>query len=98
MTHRLDHLEAAGLIVRLPDPADRRGSLVQLTDLGRDAIDRALEVHVDNLHRVFDTALAAEDRELLAGLLRALLTSLESAESVTARSPGDGRSVDSTAR
>jgi DNA-binding MarR family transcriptional regulator len=96
MTHRLDHLEAAGLIVRLPDPADRRGSLVQLTDLGREAIDRALDAHVDNLHRVFDSALPPEDRELLAGLLRALLVSIEPAETTTPRSYGDGRSFEAT--
>jgi DNA-binding MarR family transcriptional regulator len=97
MTHRLDHLESAGLIVRLPDPADRRGSLVQLTDLGREAIDRALEAHVVNLHRVFDTAVPPEDRELLAGLLRALLVSLEPGEAAIPRAQGDGRSVEATA-
>ena len=31
MTNRLNRLEAAGLIVRRPDPDDRRGSLVELT-------------------------------------------------------------------
>jgi DNA-binding MarR family transcriptional regulator len=77
MTHRLDQLEAAGLIARLQDPNDRRGTLVQLTDSGRDMIDRALEAHVDHLHRVFDDALAPADRNTLAELLRALLLALE---------------------
>src|SRR5579884_2749585 len=31
MTNRLDGLEAAGLIRRLPDPSDRRGVVVELT-------------------------------------------------------------------
>ena len=32
MTDRLDRLERAGLVVRLPDPRDRRGKLIALTD------------------------------------------------------------------
>src|SRR3954452_531302 len=34
MTKRLDKLEAAGLIARAPDPNDRRGTLIALTDSG----------------------------------------------------------------
>src|SRR3954470_2612734 len=33
MTNRLDRLEAAGLIRRVPDQRDRRGVLVELTDV-----------------------------------------------------------------
>src|SRR4051795_10170784 len=38
-TKRLDKLEQAGLIAREPDPQDRRGTLIALTDKGRKAID-----------------------------------------------------------
>src|SRR5947207_2805604 len=38
-TKRLDRLERAGLITRAPDPADRRGILIALTDEGRCLID-----------------------------------------------------------
>src|SRR5690349_18980422 len=34
MTNRLDRLEAAGLIRRLPDPNDRRGTLIEPTAAG----------------------------------------------------------------
>ena len=34
-TKRLDRLEQAGLITRAPDPDDRRGTLITLTDAGR---------------------------------------------------------------
>ena len=34
MTNRLDRLEEAGLVRRVPDPDDRRGVLVELTDAG----------------------------------------------------------------
>jgi DNA-binding MarR family transcriptional regulator len=35
MTNRLDRLEQAGLVRRLPDPADRRGIQVELTAAGQ---------------------------------------------------------------
>ena len=41
MTSRLDKLEAAGLIERGPDPSDRRGVMVFLTQKGRKVIDAA---------------------------------------------------------
>ena len=41
-TKRLDRLADAGLIERLPDPHDRRGTLVRLTQHGKRVIDRAL--------------------------------------------------------
>src|SRR5437660_1551979 len=36
ITNRLDRLEEAGLVRRLPDPDDRRSVLVELTEHGRD--------------------------------------------------------------
>lgn len=41
-TKRLDRLQAAGLIERLPDPTDRRGVLIGLSPAGRTAIDEAV--------------------------------------------------------
>ncbi len=43
MTNRLNRLEAAGLIERRPDPDDRRGSLVTLTDEGYRRADRVID-------------------------------------------------------
>ena len=42
MTNRLDRMEAAGLIRRLPDPNDRRGTLVEPTEAGHAAWDQAV--------------------------------------------------------
>src|ERR1043166_3958020 len=47
-TKRLDKLEQAGLIARSPDPADRRGTIITLTDEGRALIDRLTEAHLQN--------------------------------------------------
>jgi DNA-binding MarR family transcriptional regulator len=75
MTNRLDRLEKAGFIARIPHPQDRRGLLVQLTESGRDLIDRAVEAHVENEHAVL-SALSPEEREKLAGLLQKLIAGL----------------------
>jgi DNA-binding MarR family transcriptional regulator len=42
MTGRLDKLERAGLLRRSPDPHDRRGLQVTLTEEGLELIDRAV--------------------------------------------------------
>src|SRR5689334_17114469 len=43
MTNRVDRLAARGLVRRSPDPADRRGVLVGLTQEGRRTVDAAFE-------------------------------------------------------
>src|SRR5687767_6565667 len=54
MTSRLDKLEQAGLVRRLPDPADRRALLVELTASGRDLVERVmaslLQMRTDQIH------------------------------------------------
>lgn len=77
MTNRLDNLERRGLIRRLPDPADRRALLIELTRDGRRTIDRAMTRHVANEDRIL-AALTKKERRELAALLRKLLVSLES--------------------
>ena len=76
MTHRVDRLEKAEWVKRIPDPSDRRGTLIQLTPQGLDVIDKAVEAHVANEHRIL-SALDDSERERLAQLLRQLLVSFE---------------------
>ena len=77
MTHRMAKLEAQGWIERLPNPADARSSLVQLTPQGLELIDRAVEAHVANEHRILSDLKAADLAELDARLAM-LLSALES--------------------
>jgi DNA-binding MarR family transcriptional regulator len=70
-TKRLDRLEQAGLIAREPDPDDRRGTLIALTDAGRKLIDGATEAHLENERRLLSSLTDAEQRRL-ADLLREL--------------------------
>jgi DNA-binding MarR family transcriptional regulator len=77
MTNRLDRLEQAGYIRRLPDPQDRRGTLVQLTEKGLLFIDRAIEVHVNNEQSLI-SALSKDERDQLRSILSRWLQNFES--------------------
>ncbi|MDE2429325.1 MAG: MarR family transcriptional regulator [Burkholderiales bacterium] len=79
MTHRLKSLESRGWVQRVPHDNDARSMLVELTQEGLDLINRAVEAHVDNEHRVMAALSAAEMTQLDAGLSR-LLNSLEPPE------------------
>ena len=76
MTHRLDRLEQADLVKRIPDPSDRRGTLIQLSEQGFNVIEKAVEAHVANGQRLL-SALEQAERETLAQLLRKLLIAFE---------------------
>jgi DNA-binding MarR family transcriptional regulator len=74
MTNRLDRMEAAGLIRRLPDPNDRRGTLVEPTELGHETWDRTVgtqAVREAQIASVLDAAGRDELHALLRTLMRA---------------------------
>lgn len=72
MTGRLDKLEQAGLLCRKPDPHDRRGLQVTITDRGLALIDEAVSAGLE-VQAAALTGLEPEEIELLTGLLRKLL-------------------------
>ena len=78
MTNRLNRLEAAGLIVRRPDPDDRRGSLVELTPHGHATADLALEDLVAAENEIF-RELSATERQRLDRILDKLIDRLDRA-------------------
>lgn len=79
MTNRVDRLAARGLVERLPDPRDRRGVLVRLTDDGRSTVDGALEGLLSRERPLLE-GLNAADQKRLAALLRALVVPFEQPE------------------
>ena len=74
MTNRIDRLEQRGLVRREPDPADRRGVRVVLTETGRITVDDAMADLVSREHRILDV-LPEPDQSELAALLRRLVRS-----------------------
>jgi len=77
MTNRLDRMEEAGLIRRLPDPNDRRGVLVEPTEQGHATWDRAVEVQAQR-EALFASVLGETERAELHRLLRRLMRAFPS--------------------
>jgi DNA-binding MarR family transcriptional regulator len=76
VTKRIASLEELGLVERLPDPADRRGTLVGLTPQGLALVDELSERYLEE-ERATIAALDERERSRLAGLLKAMLLGLE---------------------
>ena len=72
MTNRLDRLEEAGLVRRLPDPDDRRGVLVEPTKAGHAAWDSATDTQAGR-EALIASALSEDEKERLHALLRRLM-------------------------
>lgn len=75
VTGRLDRLERAGLVARGPDPADGRGVLVELTDAGRELVDRLVVEDMAN-EAAWVAALGERERRTLDRLLGKLLAAV----------------------
>jgi DNA-binding MarR family transcriptional regulator len=72
MTNRLDRLEAAGLVRRLPDPNDRRGVLVEPTAAGNAAWERSTDVQAQREAQIA-AALSEDEKRVLHSMLRRLM-------------------------
>jgi DNA-binding MarR family transcriptional regulator len=72
MTNRVDRLTRRGLVDRLPDPRDRRGVIVRLTDAGRSTVDAAFAGLLEREHALL-AGLDDGQRAQLSGLLQRLV-------------------------
>ena len=79
MTNRLDKLEDRGLIRRIPDPDDRRGVLLELTEGGRERLEGYIDAGASREKELLAELSLTEKRELNA-LLSKLLVSLQRRE------------------
>jgi DNA-binding MarR family transcriptional regulator len=79
MTNRIDRLEEAGLVRRVPDPDDRRGVLVELTDAGRKAWEESVSAQAAK-EAVVAAALNRGEKRRLNALLRRLMREFERRE------------------
>jgi DNA-binding MarR family transcriptional regulator len=77
VTSRLDRLEHRGFVRRLPDPDDRRGVIVELTDAGLEVVDAAVEANTVSDRKLMER-FDPRELEILEALLRKLLAGLES--------------------
>lgn len=86
ITAKVDQAEADGQVRRVPDPADRRATLVELTPAGRDILAQvSAERSVGAAERL--ARLAPDERAQLLRLLRVVASPVPSAACATAPTP-----------
>lgn len=88
LTLRVRRLEQEGYVRRERDPGDNRMVHVQLTDTGRELVDRAADAHFDNMNRMLER-LTSDERATLAQLLGRLYESVQEALPAADRAVGD---------
>lgn len=76
VTSRIDRLERRGLVRRLPDPHDRRGVIIELTEEGLAVVDAAVAANTTSDRQLLER-LDADELATLERLLRKLLSGLE---------------------
>ncbi|GAB3434938.1 MarR family transcriptional regulator [Flindersiella endophytica] len=77
---RIDRLVELGLVARTTDPDSKRSVQISLTLAGRERFEQIVPVHLANENRLL-AALADDEQEQLAGLLRKLLVEFEGSQS-----------------
>lgn len=76
MTKIVDRLERRGLVERVPDPADRRGVLVQLTEDGHELGAKASDAYSVGRDRIV-ARLSSKDRRAIEASLGRLVDVFE---------------------
>jgi|SRR5665213_337061 len=76
MANTLARMERDGLIVRVPDPADKRSQVISLTPLGLDKAKSALKAAVETNGLALG-ALKASERPVFLDMLKRMIARLE---------------------
>jgi DNA-binding MarR family transcriptional regulator len=76
MANTLSRMERDGLIVRSPDPADRRSALISLTKLGQQRAKEALTAAMET-NEIGMSAFKPAEREVFLDMLRRLVARLD---------------------
>lgn len=76
MANTLNRMERDGLVLRNPDPNDRRSALVSLTPLGLERA-RAAFVSAMEVNGIATDALKPEEREVFYDMMRRIIVALE---------------------
>jgi DNA-binding MarR family transcriptional regulator len=84
VTSRLDRLERRGLLVRAPDPQDRRGVVVELTTSGSQLAEQAVAAAADTQGTLL-AGLTAQEVKTLGRLLRKMQSGLSAEPSAQIR-------------
>ncbi|GAA1808617.1 MarR family winged helix-turn-helix transcriptional regulator [Agromyces neolithicus] len=75
----VDRLTTRGLVVKVPDPDDGRGTIVGITEAGFDLFRRVALEHMGAINRQFGDSLDADELEQLVDLCNRLRAGVEEA-------------------
>lgn len=73
----LDRIERAGLLVRRPDPHDRRAAMIGLTPAGRRRLDDAIKTYEAEMAGIVDAALTPREVDQMREYVTRLLTAAD---------------------
>jgi DNA-binding MarR family transcriptional regulator len=76
----VDRVERAGLIVREPDPDDRRAARVALTTAGKRKLTAALKTYEAEVGSILDGVFSPDEQRQMSDQVSRLLTSIDQAE------------------
>lgn len=76
MTHRLDQLEKAGFVKRVPNPNDRRSVRIQLAKRGIEVVERSLTEHIASAQQAV-RELSVREQEQTARVLKNILAKID---------------------
>jgi DNA-binding MarR family transcriptional regulator len=96
MTNRLDRLESADLVRRIPDPDDRRSVQVELTDAGWSLWQASVGVQATK-ERLLASSLDDAEKAALNDLLRRLMLAFGRISKRTGAVPAEQDPISSAA-
>ncbi len=73
LSHQIRRMEQRGLLIRRECPTDARGTVIDLTQAGRAAIEAAAPGHVDNVRRHFVDLLSPEEVDTMTAIATRVL-------------------------
>ena len=65
----IKNLEKDGFIKKIPDPLDRRSTIISITDKGTKVIEEILPEHIKNINNIF-SILTDEEKVVLKDILK----------------------------
>ncbi|MFE4667205.1 MarR family winged helix-turn-helix transcriptional regulator [Streptomyces sp. NPDC056716] len=77
LSHQISRMEKRGLVVREACEDDARGSMVRLTEKGRETIEAAAPGHAEFVRQLFFDPLEADETTTLGDLLTRITAAVE---------------------
>lgn len=77
LSHQISRMEKRGLVTREACADDARGSMVRLTEKGREAIDAAAPKHAEYVRKLVFDPLTSDEAHLFGDLMDRILDAVE---------------------